>query len=423
MMCRFEVPSGSRDLLFQRSQEGLHFEYNGGMKVSCQPPCSMSSDHASLCHILSIGVGLVACVMHLVMSPPGANAAEPLRYDAGFADGSRLRAARLTSWSPPLASVKLDDRELLGQTPPVRWIYDRRAKLAARAAAWIETWTGDLLPCLVLRYSDGQETPGPTQPAHLVARSVTPTRPPQQQPNAQVRIRVSCVRRIVWQDEPRDYEPGTVVTRDGRRVAFRALRWSPDAVTLLTDEGRRTLGFADLAELNLPAASPWPALVNELALLSPDLTGQLMQLETSQGVVVTTSWQRQRVATPRAAELADAWLHGVHPAWSLDVLWLPANETLVRRLFPPTEIPLSRIRPERIVQRSPWLSRDDHGGGTAMSKAVGWRAGRACSDGALACMRTMSCIFLCQALPRPSVVSSDSTPWPGRPDVFRPACC
>ena len=70
MICRFEVPSGSRDLFFQRSQEGLHFEYNGGMKVSCQPPCSMSSDHASLCHILSIGVGLVACVMHLVMSPP-----------------------------------------------------------------------------------------------------------------------------------------------------------------------------------------------------------------------------------------------------------------------------------------------------------------------------------------------------------------
>ncbi len=146
-------------------------------------------------------------------------------------------------------------------------------------------------------------------------------------------------------------EPRSCAT--GAKSDFRAVRWRADSVTLLTDEGHRSLAWEELAELNLPAQSPWAAWIEELALLAPDGTGQLLQIETAQGVVATTSWQRQRVVSPPAEAHSDQWLHGVQPAWSLDVLWLPGNASPIRRFFQPSEVPLSRIPPTQVVQRSP----------------------------------------------------------------------
>jgi len=41
----------------------------------------------------------------------------------------------------------------------------------------------------------------------------------------------------------------------------------------------------------------------------------------------------------------DRWVHGLQPAWSLDILWIPFREIAVYRLFWPTQVPLSRLLP------------------------------------------------------------------------------
>ena len=130
-----------------------------------------------------------------------------------------------------------------------------------------------------------------------------------------------------------------------------AMRWQVDSVALLLDDERRTVVWAELAELHLLPQDAWEGCFDELAVLAAD-TQQLMQVETQHGLLATTSWKRSRAyARGNPAETA-SWVHGVQPVWSLDVLWLPADSIRWRRFFSAEEVLLSRILPQRVVQRS-----------------------------------------------------------------------
>ncbi len=95
-----------------------------------------------------------------------------------------------------------------------------------------------------------------------------------------------------------------------------------------------------------------------------------MQIETPGGLIATTSWTRMRgYARGNPAETA-SWVHGVQPAWSLDVLWLPADSIRWRRFFTAEEVLLNRLPPQRVVQRSslagggrPWQNNRNADGG------------------------------------------------------------
>ena len=39
------------------------------------------------------------------------------------------------------------------------------------------------------------------------------------------------------------------------------------------------------------------------------------------------------------------WVHGVQPAWSLDMLWIPCRDIMLRRVFAANELPLFRLQP------------------------------------------------------------------------------
>ncbi len=275
-----------------------------------------------------------------------------MRYEIGLTNGARQQADRITGWEPAKQSVRLDNHQWSPSDPTLRWIFDRQSEMAGPLEAWLETWTGDRLPGNVIGYSDGRKE-FPSQPPHLVIRSVTATRPPRQRANALIRVRAASVRRIVWQNEGHAYQPSTVWSRDGRRIPFRALRWGNDSVTLLADDGRHTIPWSELAELNFPKKSVWSEVIDELAILNPEGAAQLLQFETSRGVVATTSWQRQRVLRPPDHTKASYWMQGVQPAWSLDVLWLRGDQIPMRRFFDASETPLSRIRPTMVRQHSP----------------------------------------------------------------------
>lgn len=294
----------------------------------------------------------MTCCLALLAALSTAGHLPAARYEIGLADGTRQVAQRITQWTPRPPSLKLDDRSWLDAQPTLRWIFDRESPVAGALEGWLETWTGDCLPGQVLRHSDTGFN-SPPHPPYLTVLSVTSSPPPRHAERAQVRVRTDCVRRIVWLDQQRRYEPGTAITRDGRQFAFRVLRWGPDSVTLLAEEGRHSLTFQELAELNLPAQPAWPQLYDELALLAPQGDQQLLQVETSAGVIATTSWSRQHVALPQDRSKMQHWLLGVQPAWCLDVLWLSGNEIPMRRFFGPHELPLSRLWPSAVVQQSP----------------------------------------------------------------------
>ena len=77
------------------------------------------------------------------------------------------------------------------------------------------------------------------------------------------------------------------------------------------------------------------------------------------------------------------WYHMVHPAWSLDPLWVKFNSVRTRWSFSPHEIPLSRIEPTKVAQRSTlggswtWQTNRNVRGGALRSAAMeyGWGFG------------------------------------------------
>jgi hypothetical protein len=189
------------------------------------------------------------------------------------------------------------------------------------------------------------------------------------------------VRRIVWgKGRSRDIEPGTLLFRDGGRLACQSLRWQADGVRVLTADGIRQVPLAELSEVCLPQADAWQSYCEELAALDPECKSRLVRLATTRGCILSTSlahleatggWDRT------------AWCHVVRPAWCLDAVCVPFSTIQAWWTFAPHEVPLSRWPPLRFVSRpmlgKGWsyeVDRNVEGGLLASAKQVhGWGFG------------------------------------------------
>jgi hypothetical protein len=291
----------------------------------------------------------------LLMAAGGivAQAAERVpRYAAILTSGQRLEGSKLGDWHDERAMPRLDGKPLLEASAPLRWLRDRSQPLAELPPAYVEFTSGDRLPGIVVDYRSGLEDPYQPLPPHLVVRVALEFEPPGNRPVAEIRVLAHFVRRIVWQGRSRQpYQPGTVLYRDGRTVPFRALRQRPGAVHLLLAEGDRQVPWNDLAEIHFPQIDPWAAWFDELALLCPTAETRLIELETSAGLVATASLARWAPRFEGNSSDADRWVHGVQPAWSLDILWIPFRQIAYYRSFATHELPLTRIAPQTIVYR------------------------------------------------------------------------
>jgi hypothetical protein len=80
---------------------------------------------------------------------------------------------------------------------------------------------------------------------------------------------------------------------------------------------------------------------------------------------------------------SDHWYHKIHPAWCLDPLWIRFGTIRTRQQFAPHEIPLSRLRPVKMVAQSglggirpPQVDRNVQGGPLAGARHEhGWGFG------------------------------------------------
>ncbi len=322
-------------------------------------------------HSLQFGCGLFFSVCLLLITAAPAQAQRPQRYAGMLANGQRIAGEKLADWHNPDAKPRLDNQPLMEPGNPLKWLRDRALPLAATPAEYVETHTGDILPGTVVDFRSGQEMPFDPLPPHLLLEPSIAFSPPGKSAETTIRVVTAALRRVVWQRKSRQsYQPGTIFFRDGRSFSYRALRFGPGLVTVLLDSGSQKVAWTELAEVHLPKVDFWPAYFDELAGNCPSATARLLQLETASGLIATTSLDRFVPRFDGNPQESERWVHGIQPAWSLDILWVPCREIVMRRSFTAHQVPLSRVPPARIVAQSilagsgrpPQASRSVYGG-------------------------------------------------------------
>jgi hypothetical protein len=299
---------------------------------------------------------------------------EAARYTAVFADGRQLSGERLSAWGRREARPELDGRPLLVSETgaPLRWLRDESLPAPPVPVAFVELAGGDLVPGRVILYRHGRESSFHRLPPHLVLEPAFPLEAAAGDPPATMGIEARWLRRVVWERSGSDrYRPATLIHRDGRHLGFRSLHWAPSAVRLLREEGIEVIGFADIAELHLPATEPWAAYYEQVAVLSPEGRSRLMEIETSAGLRLTTSTERFLAASRGDENDPAEWIHLSQPAWTWEPVWLRHESVRMRRYFLPHEVPLTRIEPVRAEERH------------FVAKGWPWRVGRSVQGGEL----------------------------------------
>ncbi len=321
-----------------------------------------------------------------ILGDSSAKAERPPRFTALFANGQRVEGNALVDWHNNGSQPRIDGRGLLEGDNFIRWQRDRSQLPGDLPKAYVEMHTGDRFPSTVIDFDFGTESSAETLPAHFVVRPEVDLRPNPAVREPLIRIIASMVKRVVWQKREReDFQPNTLFFKDGRALQFRAARFGSGYVNILLNDGNRRVSFNELAEIHLAAVNPWQAYFDELAALAlPHDNARLFQVETSDGLLLTSSTDHRRFHHVGSASEFQRWVHGLQPAWSLDVIHLYTANIWARRLWLPHEVPLSHIAPSSIVARSPLsntgrppqVNRNVQGGGLrSANQDYGWGFG------------------------------------------------
>lgn len=266
------------------------------------------------------------------------------RYVAMFADGERREDAEIREWCEPAVQPKIGGRNLFDPPAAIRWIIDRSVLPAPKPARYIEFAGGDRIAGEVVSSADGLGNPYEFQPQHLILRPAFDFLPPEVNSVSDLRVATEWVQRIVWEHTGSDdHRPGTVWMRSGTSLTFRSHRWTASGVAILTSEGLKEVPFADLGEIHLPGANSWTTYYEQLAILSPTVRSQLIQIETNDGNRVTTSVERFQPRHHGDRIRPEQWYQLAQPAWSLDPIWFRYRTIRSWKFFAPNEIPLSQF--------------------------------------------------------------------------------
>ncbi|MBI1247563.1 hypothetical protein GC197_06910 [bacterium] len=309
-------------------------------------------------------------------------------------DGRIVEDDVLRNWYSGNAMPQLGGQSLIEGGNPMRWMVDRSLGPAEMPSAYIEFFSGDRLPGHTDSYTPEGLAYQTVLPEHF---TLSPSFPFRKSSDARyrsdLRVRRDMIRKIVWQQIPAlidRYVPSTVFLTNGREISFRAIRFTEGSIQLLSGRERISIGFHEIAELHLPNESPWETHLLELAILFPggktdrEDHQRLVQWETSDGLVATTSVDRIDADSRGDNNNSDRWNHGIQPAWSLDMIWVECRSTWMRRSWRFDEMPLFRVpyhetREEAMFSRNGFSARINRGvlAGTAKSgeHASGWNFG------------------------------------------------
>lgn len=303
-------------------------------------------------------------------------AAAPKRYAALLRDGTQFSGDKLTNIDQPAAT--LDGKPLFQNGNAVRFLRDT-TRIARLQDAHIEFTNGDVLTGTVLQWKsrslDGT-------PAHFVVQPSCGEFEAAANPSHHVRIRQSCVQRIVSSGRSaRRFQPGRVQLADGRRVTARAIRFRQDGARVLTSDGVLNVPFEELAEAHFLGArivegvtddARWSAIFPEQILL---------RLRTTYGAALTfpQSMMTRDLKPPRRTRKSqhgqNVTFFAVQPAWALDAISVPEESVVSRSYRDYDEVPLSllpvrAVRQEHTLHRWPWRRNASVTGGPLASSGL-----------------------------------------------------
>jgi hypothetical protein len=302
----------------------------------------------------------VAAAMTLaVVAMPARAAANDLLWDGLFADGSRV-SGTIAGWNTPASQPQIDGKPMFDAANPVRWVVRQRPPTSTPfRQPFVELACGDRLPGLVEGHVSGLDDWRRTTRPHLLVQPLSSVDLPGKKPRPHVRVASEFVRRVVLVPRRgRPLPPATILTRDGREVGFRSLRFVGAGVIILVDGGPQRLSFDEIAEIRLADRDPWEMYPRMVAWLAPQAAtspadaavARLMRVETDDGMVATTAVDPLHGTGDARRQLS--WLILAQPAWSLDPLWLPHASVRRRIVFSATEVPLSLFEPKAVDRKA-----------------------------------------------------------------------
>jgi hypothetical protein len=273
------------------------------------------------------------------------HAPSPGKLAAVFDDGRRIEGSLVSGWRGSGTSIARD-----GAGRPGLWcllLDGLTADTAPLSEAVLEFHNGDRIRGTICGYVVASTEPRQSGPLVLVQ----PSQDFKQPGSKPVGVDIDWLRRIVFDTTgpPRGCPPRSLVCRDGRLIAFRALRFNGEGLIALTDQGLVRVAYRELAEVVMQPLDPWEAYYRQLAVLDLDGGGSIVRLEVGPGMLLTASATRVR-------QFRDVWESAaatclVQPAWSRAPI--PVSWSAVHMLWrtPATVIPLSFFAPQAVAQR------------------------------------------------------------------------
>ncbi|MEI8371216.1 MAG: NPCBM/NEW2 domain-containing protein [Planctomycetota bacterium] len=293
------------------------------------------------------------------------------RLTAVYENGLRLDGSLLTGWRWIGPSGKVSRPDPAAMPTRVCVQFDRRCAESDRqpmapAEAMLEFQNGDRMVGTICGY-----VPASTKENQAVSSQLI-VRPPigfLQDPKQTVSVDTDWLRRIIFDPSLRDRPclPKTLTCRNGRRYAFRAVRWGADSVSVLTEESLERIPLIEIADLQLSPMDAWDTYFRELSILDPEGSAEIVRVETAEGMVITASTNRsssgassllhrphERGADPaklRRDRVLEASLRWMQPVWSHDPIPVPWARLRLLWQAPAHRIPLSRFAPQQVTQR------------------------------------------------------------------------
>lgn len=270
------------------------------------------------------------------------------RWEGRRRNGEIVTGTEIADWNEPTSQPTFAGRPLQDAENPLISLIDRQTPTPV-PTAYVEFSGGDRISGELIGYRAAAENPYEPLPPHLLLKPLAELSQPDFSSGAGlIRLSTRWVKRVVREPVNARFTPSTVWLRGGGQVEFRSLRWGAEGVTLLTEAGLRTLAFADLAEIHLPAADDWQAYPEMLAVLTPDLSATLLQIETRDGSRFTTSTERFQARHWGDRKRNESWLQFLQPTWAFDPVWVRYPTVTGWRWFDPAEPPLSWSDPDSI---------------------------------------------------------------------------
>ncbi|MEE2705565.1 MAG: PA14 domain-containing protein [Planctomycetota bacterium] len=293
---------------------------------------------------ISLTVILLACCFEKSLSGQG-NSPHQLPYQVVYSDGRTIEGAQIQRdhfFAHGQSNTRLDDQLVFQPNKNVRLIRNRQKRIL-REGPYIEFVNGDILPGQV--ESVGVANSGRNMPDYLQVRLSAPLKNHGGPNDSLINVRAEHVARLVTRmPENGSAKSGYIWFKSGKSIVARSIRWRPDEVQVLTNEGLQAIPIHDVAQLHRPIKERIRWMLAGKTEIGLDSLGHQVMFRTVNGAWLTT-WEAKMVRHSSPGTV-------IQPSWALDSIML-APEDIVEVLFlRPNEISLAALPAETLVKKN-----------------------------------------------------------------------